>query len=496
MPAPTDPADRPFAAFASSIAGLIKHVGVRVNQFAEDVARDAGEVARDAEALARAAQVQWAGLREGAKATPRLGRVVAAGSKLLALWRWHRLRALARGEDPVDNPVIHAALAKAAREACVELRGGILKIGQIASCRPDLLPAPWIEELSHLQDRVPPVPVEGIIAEIERELGGPVVDRFAFFDPEAIAAASLAQVHAARLPDGRDVVIKVQVPGIGDVIEADIAALRVLARLARDVIPGVDLAPIVAELSVALITELDYRHEAEHIVEFAAAARLSGDSVVVPAVVPELSTDRILVMERIEGERLSDAIERVTAAGELAARDAICAAIVSSVARQVFVHGIVHGDPHPGNFLVTPAGKLAVLDFGCVLRLSAAERAAWARLFAALIARDEVRAAHELHAIGFEAPAEADLLGLGATIVDALRPGQDVASIDFNAQLAEMAERLSAVGRAGASIKIPPSFVLLSRVLATLAGLLVRYQPRLQPFALLAPFVMAAQRAA
>jgi ubiquinone biosynthesis protein len=491
-----EPADNPFAAFATSVAGLVKHVGLRVNRFAEDVARDAGEVARDAEALGRAAQIQWTGLREGARATPRLGRVVGAGTKLLALWRWHRLRALARGEDPVDNPVIHAALASAARELCVELRGGILKLGQIASCRPDLLPTPWIEELSQLQDRVPPVPVEGIVAEIEAQLGGAVVDRFAFFDPEALAAASLAQVHAATLPDGREVVVKVQVPGIRDVIEADIAALRVLARLAGDVIPGVDLAPIVAELSKALDMELDYRREAEHIADFAVAARKAGDGVVVPAVVKEMSGERVLVMERIAGERLTDAIERCVAEGDLDARDAICKAIVGSVARQVFVHGIVHADPHPGNFLVTPDRKVAVLDFGCVLFLSAAERAAWARLFAALIARDEAKAAHELAAIGFEAPEEADLLGLGATIVDAMRPGQTVGEIDFNAQLVQLTEKLAAAGRTGASIKVPPSFVLLSRVLGTLAGILVRYQPRLEPFSLLAPFVMQAQRAA
>jgi len=247
----------------------------------------------------------------------------------------------------------------------------------------------------------------------------------------------------------------------------------------------------------ALATELDYRREAEHIELFAAAAHVAGDRVVVPEVVLELSGERVLVMERIAGDRLSDTVERLTAAGELAARDAICAAIVGSVARQVFVHGIVHGDPHPGNFLVTPANQVAVLDFGCVLKLTAAERAAWARLFAALIARDEVKAAHELSSIGFEAPAEADLLGMAATIVDSMRPGQDVATVDFNAQLAELTEKLGAVGRAGAgTIKVPPSFVLLSRVLGTLAGLLVRYQPRLEPFALLAPFVMQAQRAA
>jgi ubiquinone biosynthesis protein len=493
MASPPSSEGRPFAGVLAGLAGLVKHVTGNLNRIAEDVARDAGEVARDAEALGRAAQAQWGGLVEGARATPRLWKVVAAGTKVLALWRWHRLRALARGEDPVDNPVIHRALARAAREACVELRGGILKVGQLASCRPDLLPAPWIEELSELQDRVPAVAVDAIVASIEEELGAPVVDRFGFFDPEALAAASLAQVHAARAAD-QDVVVKVQVPGIADVIDADIAALKVLAKLARDVLPGVDLAPIVSELAIALTAELDYRQEAQNLADFAAASAGAGDRVLVPAVVDELSTGRILVMERIAGERLTDALDRLSEENP-EARDRVCATIVSSVARQIFVHGVIHADPHPGNFLVTPDGEVAVLDFGCVLRLGDDERRAWARLFAALVTRDERRAAAELAALGFVAADEAELLAVAATIVDGMRPGTDAAEMDWNAQLVEFTERLRAAGASGQAIQIPRSFVLLARVLGTVAGLLVRHRPRLQPFALIAPFVMA-QRAA
>jgi predicted unusual protein kinase regulating ubiquinone biosynthesis (AarF/ABC1/UbiB family) len=169
---------------------------------------------------------------------------------------------------------------------------------------------------------------------------------------------------------------------------------------------------------------------------------------------------------------------------------------VSSVARQVFVHGVVHADPHPGNFLVTEDTRVAVLDFGCVLRISADDRRAWGRLFAALVARDERRAAGELRALGFIAEDEGELLALAETIVDAMRPGSDAAEIDWNAQLAQFTERLSAAGRGGTTIRVPRSFVLLSRVLATLAGLLVRYRPKLEPFALIAPYVMATQRAA
>jgi ubiquinone biosynthesis protein len=383
-------------------------------------------------------------------------------------------------------------LTRATRDACIELRGGILKLGQLALCRPDLLPAPWIEELSQLQDRVPPVATEDIVAVIEAELGAAILDRFATFDADALAAASLAQVHAATLADGTEVVVKVQVPGIADVIDADIGALRVLARVAGDLVPGVDLAPVVGELATALTAELDYRAEADSLRDFAAAARASGDPVVVPAPVLYLSTSRILVMERIWGDRLTDALDAASDDD----RDRICATIVASVARQVFVHGVVHGDPHFGNFLVPSGGAVAILDFGCVLRLDASDRAAWARLFAALVARQEVAAAAELRALGFVASDEAELLAVAATIVDAMRPGTDAAAIDWNAQLAQFTETLTAAGRGGATIRVPRSFVLLARVLGTLAGLLVRYKPRLQPFALIAPFLFAAPRAA
>jgi ubiquinone biosynthesis protein len=478
-------------AVVAAVGDLVKHVVMHANRLAEGVARDAGEVARDAEAFGAAAVVQWEGLREGARATPRLARVLGQGARILALWRWHRMRALARGEDAVDNPAIHRALAIAVREACVDLRGGILKIGQLASCRPDLLPQAWIEELSQLQDRVPAVPTEDIVAAIERELGAVVLDKFTTFDTESLAAASLAQVHAATIGK-QPVVVKVQVPGIADVIDADIGALRVLSRLAGDLVPGVDLAPIVTELAKALTEELDYRAEAVNLMDFKAAAKASGDPVVVPAPVLYLSTERVLVMERIAGERLTDALERA----EPAARDKICATIVSSVARQVFVHGVVHADPHPGNFLVTPEGEVAVLDFGCVLRLDADARRAWGRLFAALVGRDHARAAHELAALGFEADDPEDLLKMGATIIDAMRPDMNAAEIDWNAQLAQFTDTLAAAGRSGTTMRVPRSFVLLARVLGTLAGLLVRYRPNLQPFALIAPYVIATARAA
>lgn len=505
-PTPTES----LRALVGNVLGFVKNVGTQVNRLAEDLAADVGAVSRDAEAFARAAMDGWLALKSGARATPRLTKLLGAGTRILALWRVLRLRALARGESAEANPAIHRALAIATREAAVELRGAILKAGQVASCRPDLFPAPWIEELALLQDRVPPLPAEVIFAVIDAELGSRDADsrrpgeapegpgraarekHFASLDTEALAAASLAQVHAARLHDGREVVVKVLVPGARETVEADIGALRVLAKMAPDIVPGVELAPIVAELARALTAELDYRTEAQNLEAFRAATLASGDGVLVPTLVPELVTGEVMVMERIVGTRLGDALAALVAAGDLATRDAILVTIVRSVACQVFVHGVVHADPHPGNYLVTPDHQVAVLDFGSVLYIPPAERAAYARLFVSLLGGQTERAATELANLGFEAASPADLMAMALQIVDAVRPGRAIVDIDMNAELARFVAQLNAAAQNGTAVRVPPSFVLLGRVLGTLAGLLLEHRPKMEPFAILAPYLARA----
>src|SRR4051812_11778345 len=213
-------------------------------------------------------------------------------------------------------------------------RGRSLRSG----ARPDLIGPIWASELARLQDDVPPVDAAAIRARIEAELGKPIDELFAAFDDVPLAAASLAQVHAAILHDGTAVAVKVQVPGIEDIIEADIAALRTIAAALGDM-PGVDLPTLTDELSRALATELDYIAEAEALWTF------GGQGVLVPRPIGEASSARVLTMTRIDGERLTTALERMDAP----ARDALLADLVAEVAAQILVRGNVHADPHPGN---------------------------------------------------------------------------------------------------------------------------------------------------
>ncbi len=464
---------QPLRETASETLRLLKHLGGRLDAFSLDLARDVGTVTRDAQSFVNLVQDRTTTIY---RATPRAAKLAQAGAALVARQRWLRLAAAARGET-VLRPEDHRDLARRTAQMAAQLRGGIAKLGQLASCRPDLIGPIWASELARLQDDVPPIDAASIRARIEAELGKPIAELFAAFDDEPLAAASLAQVHAAILHDGTSVVVKVQVPGIEDVIAADIAALRAIAGAFGE-LPGVDLPTLADELSRALAMELDYVAEADALRTFGAAG------VLVPRAFPDLSTARVLTMTRIDGERLIPSLERMTPAE----RDPLLAALVGEIAAQILVRGHVHADPHPGNFLVTPDGKLAMLDFGCTLELSPTERGAYARLVMAIAGGDQQAAAAQLAALGFTADAPEALVAVTASLIGAMKPGAAVSELDWEAAFATQI----AQARQLSGLTIPRSFVLLGRVLATIAGLLATYKPNIQLYPLLARHLAAA----
>ena len=464
---------QPLRETASETMRLLKHLGGRLDAFSLDLARDVGSVTRDAQAFATAVQDKTTTLY---RATPRAAKLAQAGAALLARHRWSRLAAAARG-DLALSAEDHRDLARRTATVAAQLRGGIAKLGQLASCRPDLIGPIWASELAQLQDNVPPVDAALIRARIETELGKPISELFAAFDDVPLAAASLAQVHAAFLHDGTAVVVKVQVPGIEDVIAADIAALRTIAGALGEV-PGVDLPTLTDELSRALATELDYLAEAEALRTF------GGHGVLVPRPIGEASSARVLTMTRIDGERLIPALERM----DPAQRDPLLGELIAEVAAQILVRGHVHADPHPGNFLVTPEGKLALLDFGCTLELGPTERAAYARLVLAIAGANHAAAARELANLGFTADAPEQLVEMTAALIGAMRPGTAVSELDWETAFAtQMAQAKQLRG-----LTIPRSFVLLGRVLATIAGLLATYKPKIEIHSLIARHLAAA----
>jgi predicted unusual protein kinase regulating ubiquinone biosynthesis (AarF/ABC1/UbiB family) len=296
---------------------------------------------------------------------------------------------------------------------------------------------------------------------------------FARFGP-AIAAASLAQVHEAELVDGTPVAVKVLVPGIESIVEADLHALRVLAAAGADALPGVDVATTVAELTRAVRAELDCRAEAASLAEF--RARFAADPrVLAPRPHLDLCTTRVLVMERIDGARLVDYL----AAAAPADRERVIATLVDCFAEQILEHGVFHADPHPGNFLVVDGPRVALLDFGCVRRLPAGVARAYARLVVAVLSADATRAAALFAELGFSGDAGA-LQRLAELLLAALR---DASQLDPRRQLTEAL----AILQAHPVARVPEHFVLVGRVLATLAGMVFTYPPAGGLLPILAP---------
>jgi ubiquinone biosynthesis protein len=280
-------------------------------------------------------------LRFGRKVIPKLGRDTGAG-----MTRAQRLR--------------HAA---------EELGPTFIKMGQILSSRPDIIPPDIAAELQKLQDEVTPLPFERIREVIERESGRPAQEILPRIDPEPLAAASIAQVHRAALHDGTEVVVKVQRPGIQKVIEVDLEILfdlaQILVRRSKD-LPIQDPVGIVEEYDRSIHRELDFFQEGRNIARF---KRMFADdpTVVIPNYYPQYSSRRVLVMDYINGIKVSD-LDRIRSAnldpGEIARRGA------RLVLTQVFEHGFFHADPHPGNIMVLPDNVIAPLDYGMVGYLS------------------------------------------------------------------------------------------------------------------------------
>ena len=298
------------------------------------------------------------------------------------------------GHSRRDTPYTTAEHVRLAME---DLGTTAIKLGQILSTRPDFVPPEYIAEFVKLRDQVPPVPTDAVVAILERELGGRVEDLFATFEREPLAAASIGQVHGAVLHDGTEVVVKVQKPGVAERVTEDLA---ILAGLARQMSGGrlasfYDIEALVHDFAWTLRGELDYVREgrnADRLREILAGH----PAIVIPIVRWELTTERVLVLERVDGVRLHEvaSLQAAVDPKELARAGA------EALLTQVFEAGFFHADPHPGNFLVTPAGCLAMLDFGMVGYLDDELRFRFLQLLDACVRRDAGDATDALESLG------------------------------------------------------------------------------------------------
>ena len=373
-----------------------------------------------------------------------------------------------------------ATLTRSLSEALDRSGVVFVKFGQALSSRRDLLPSEYTAELGRLQDRVSSLPWAQIDRVLTEELGG--TEMFAEIDREPLAAASIAQVHAATLRTGERVVVKVLRPGVASVVERDLDIIARLARRTEARAPWARALGVVAlaeGFAVALREELDFRVEARNLAAVGAATGAadrggrSPDDAPAPVVIPrvhyDLSTRRVLVMQRLDGAAVSKAEPGLSTDG--AAREQLARGLLDCILRQIVVDGVFHADPHPGNILLLADGRLGLIDFGSVGRLDSQLRAALQRLLLALDRRDPVALTDAL----LEVTARPDALdqqalerAVGALLVRHLAAGQAPDPTMF-AELFRIVTRHE--------LAVPPEFAATFRALSTLEGSLTLLAP-------------------
>lgn len=351
------------------------------------------------------------------------------------------------------------------RRALEELGPTFIKLGQVLSLRADLLPREYVEELSRLQDRVPPQPFQLSRALIERELGAPVERLFRRLDPEPLASASLGQVHAAELPDGRPVVVKVLREGVEATVRTDLEIIGDLARLAAERLgtAHVDPVELADEFARIMRREMDYRIEARQIQRFRRNFRGDG-RICIPRVYARLSTARVLTMERLEGARITDfeALRRMGIDRRRLARTG-----AEIFLKMVLVDRYFHGDPHPGNLLVLPDGRLGLLDFGMVASLRPEVTEHLTRTFLAVVRQDARAAVRSMRRMGIVPPG-VDRAALERDLDDliARNYGRPIGELSLSEVVADSLEIVSRH-----RLRLPGELLLLARALTILDGL-------------------------
>jgi len=347
-----------------------------------------------------------------------------------------------------------------------ELGPAFVKLGQLLSTRPDLIPEEYIAEFIKLQDNVQPLPFEVVKTIIERELKRPLDQTFSTIDSIPLAAASIGQVHEARLNSGEKVVVKVQRPEIAKIIATDVSLLAFLAGLLEKYIPETRIIGpkvIVEEFFKTLTYELDFLIEANNMRKIAENMRQFPE-IVVPQVYREYSTQNVLTLEKIEGIRLND-IKAIDAAG--IDRKKVIEVGARAFFRSVMIDGLFHGDLHGGNLFILPSDKLGIIDFGIVGRLSRKSRDQFANMVMSLLSEDYENLCYQYAELG-TAGVSIDFDSFQREIRNALSPyiGLSLSEMNIGRILIE-ATKIATRHQ----IKVPGDWMIVFKAILTIEGM-------------------------
>jgi ubiquinone biosynthesis protein len=369
------------------------------------------------------------------------------------------------------------------RRALEELGPTFMKLGQVLSTRPDLVPPTLESELSLLQDAAPTVRFGDIEATVERALGQSLGEVFDRFDRTPLAAASIGQVHAATLPDGRDVVVKVRRPRVADQVDVDLALLAKLAAIAarnQTLARRYDPVGLAREFAQTLRAELDYLREGRN-ADLVAAGFVGDDRVHIPAVCWEQTRVDVLTEERVHGIKVDD-LQALDAAGlDL---PTVARTFVDAYLTMVFVHGFFHADPHPGNVFVEQAERIGFVDFGMVGSVSAHIARGLSAILLALVGCDAARMTHGLLRLGIaiedidRAALERDLAALLTR-----HAGRPLEELRVGPLLAEV----MAIVRAH-QLHLPSELALLLKTVMMCEGVAAQLDPNFELLPRLVPY--------
>ncbi len=378
---------------------------------------------------------------------------------------------------------LHAANARILRERMIEMRGVLIKIGQFMSSRVDILPEEYTDELSKLQDQVPPAPFSEIAQRLVEELG-PMDEVFSSFNEIPIASASLGQVHRACLRDGECIVVKVQYPGIEEVIAADMRTLKFVLRILRVLFSQINLDVIYSEFARIVQEELNYIQEGKNAETFARNFA-NNPRIKIPVVYWPFTTSKVLCLEYIPGIKITD-FDQIDQAG--IDRKEVARFLAEAYAQMFFSDGLFHGDPHPGNIFVKPGPEIILVDFGMVDRISALRRESLRRGFSAIVDRDSLGLVRCLVDMGF-IPLTKDIQPLVHFVDKIFEKYRDISASEFKAMdIDDIGRDIQEAVQLSPSLQIPNDFILFGRVIGMLNGLGSRLDPETNIIEIAAPF--------
>ena len=372
----------------------------------------------------------------------------------------------------------HRWTAQGIHDVAVSNQGLLIKTAQFLSSRPDIVPDEYIDILSTLQDEVPPEPFPVVKRIIERELRRPLDGVFRRFDETPVASASLAQVHRAELYDGSVVAVKVQYPGIDELVRIDLRNIDRFVRILNWFDKSLNFRFVAEEMSKQIPQELDFIHEG-HNAEAIAANFEGVQDVVVPEIYWEYTTERVLTMEYVEGVKITD-IEGMRRLGVDSAD--VAKILVVAFGEMLLNHGLFHADPHPGNLLVGPGPKLILIDFGQVKAIGPQFRFVFGQMTRALVMEDDSALGRTFRNLGFRMKKDVDegYEALGKSYVgDISKQMLSNNSGWVDPKMFEDSYRqVMRILRDNPVIKVPPDLLFVGRVMGLLNGLSMTLQSR------------------